>query len=284
MKIIIPVFLFSSLFLLSSSPTFAADKDKSMLDVLSEEAKETSMEEGSAPEETTPEPSIVPKVSTDFSDLEGKISTQLKSLLTDKSNNLEEKSEKGSDFQNKLESIVSSALLKGNKLDDIRNAVSAAMVDIKSEDVADISETTIESATKALKGIVGESKEALSGDKPDAYTQSLHTKLPDDSSSESESKDTESTLKEVAKATAATKNTEASVPATQAIAFEAPKSEQKTAILADTIRVLEGETLFKIAQRVYGSGANYLALYEANKDTIKDPNLIRIGQILKIPR
>jgi nucleoid-associated protein YgaU len=56
-----------------------------------------------------------------------------------------------------------------------------------------------------------------------------------------------------------------------------------TIIIANTVTVLDGENLYKIAQRVYGSGDKYLQLYEANKDILKDPNLIRAGQVLKVP-
>jgi nucleoid-associated protein YgaU len=47
--------------------------------------------------------------------------------------------------------------------------------------------------------------------------------------------------------------------------------------------VQKGETLWKIAQRYYGDGSLYPKIFEANKDTLKDPNLIRIGQKLRIP-
>jgi nucleoid-associated protein YgaU len=47
--------------------------------------------------------------------------------------------------------------------------------------------------------------------------------------------------------------------------------------------VQKGETLSKIAQKYYGDPSLYPKIFEANKDTIKDPNLIRIGQKLRIP-
>jgi nucleoid-associated protein YgaU len=49
--------------------------------------------------------------------------------------------------------------------------------------------------------------------------------------------------------------------------------------------VVSGDTLSGIAQKYYGSQANWKAIYEANKDVIGDnPNLIRIGQVFKIPK
>ena len=50
-----------------------------------------------------------------------------------------------------------------------------------------------------------------------------------------------------------------------------------------TVTVLEGESLYKVALRVYGRGNDYLRLYNENKDTISDPNFILVGQVLRIP-
>lgn len=47
--------------------------------------------------------------------------------------------------------------------------------------------------------------------------------------------------------------------------------------------VVKGDTLSKIAQQYYGDASLYTQIFEANKDTLKDPNLIRVGQKLRIP-
>ncbi len=62
------------------------------------------------------------------------------------------------------------------------------------------------------------------------------------------------------------------------------KSTTERVDIPNTVTVQVGENLYKIAQRVYGSGKNYLALFEANKDILKDPDLIRTGQVLKVPQ
>lgn len=51
-----------------------------------------------------------------------------------------------------------------------------------------------------------------------------------------------------------------------------------------TITVFEGENLWSIAQRVYGTGKHYKALFSANKGNIRNPNKIFPGQILIIPQ
>jgi len=50
-----------------------------------------------------------------------------------------------------------------------------------------------------------------------------------------------------------------------------------------TYVVVKGDSLSKIAKREYGDAAKWRRIYEANKDIIKDPDLIYPGQTLKIP-
>jgi nucleoid-associated protein YgaU len=47
--------------------------------------------------------------------------------------------------------------------------------------------------------------------------------------------------------------------------------------------VKAGDSLSKIAKEVLGDARRWPEIFEANKDQIKDPNLIRVGQELKIP-
>lgn len=50
-----------------------------------------------------------------------------------------------------------------------------------------------------------------------------------------------------------------------------------------TYTVVAGDTLSKIAKREYGDASQWHRIYEANKDTIKNPDLIYPGQTFKIP-
>ncbi|UWD50620.1 LysM peptidoglycan-binding domain-containing protein (plasmid) [Clostridioides difficile] len=50
-----------------------------------------------------------------------------------------------------------------------------------------------------------------------------------------------------------------------------------------THKVVEGDTLFKIAKKYYGNGDLWEKIYKANEDTIKDPSVIKNGWILIIP-
>lgn len=47
--------------------------------------------------------------------------------------------------------------------------------------------------------------------------------------------------------------------------------------------VVAGDSLSKIAKRVYGDANQWRRIFEANRDQIQNPDLIRPGQKLKIP-
>jgi len=47
--------------------------------------------------------------------------------------------------------------------------------------------------------------------------------------------------------------------------------------------VQKGDTLWKIAKEHYGDGSLYMDIFNANKDTLSDPDKIQIGQKLRIP-
>lgn len=47
--------------------------------------------------------------------------------------------------------------------------------------------------------------------------------------------------------------------------------------------VKKGETLWKIDQQHYGDGNLYPKILEANRDVLTNPDLIRVGQRLRIP-
>jgi nucleoid-associated protein YgaU len=50
-----------------------------------------------------------------------------------------------------------------------------------------------------------------------------------------------------------------------------------------TYVVQSGDTLSGIAQAMYGDAGRWPDIFEANRDKIKDPNLIHPGQELRIP-
>ena len=47
--------------------------------------------------------------------------------------------------------------------------------------------------------------------------------------------------------------------------------------------VQPGDTLGKISQEFYGKASQYMKIFEANRDILDNPDLIKVGQKLKIP-
>lgn len=50
------------------------------------------------------------------------------------------------------------------------------------------------------------------------------------------------------------------------------------------VMVQPGNTLWRLARRAYGGGLRYTTIYEANRDQIRDPDLIYPGQIFVLPK
>ena len=74
-------------------------------------------------------------------------------------------------------------------------------------------------------------------------------------------------------------------PATQP-ATQVASAEQSTAAPAPVIRavtVQKGDTLWAISQDRYGEGLLYVRVFEANRQAIRDPDLIYPGQVFTIP-
>jgi nucleoid-associated protein YgaU len=86
------------------------------------------------------------------------------------------------------------------------------------------------------------------------------------------------------------KKTPAAKPAAKRTAVPARKVYSEPAGLSKYIAehtVESGDSLSYLAKKYYDSGSkeNWMKIYEANKELIGDnPNMIKIGQVLKIPR
>ena len=44
-----------------------------------------------------------------------------------------------------------------------------------------------------------------------------------------------------------------------------------------------GNSLWRIARRNYGEGIRYTVIYQANREQIRDPDLIYPGQVFEVP-
>lgn len=48
--------------------------------------------------------------------------------------------------------------------------------------------------------------------------------------------------------------------------------------------VVTGDTLSALAKKYYGDASKYQRIFDANRDQLTDPDKIRVGQKLKVPR
>ncbi len=62
--------------------------------------------------------------------------------------------------------------------------------------------------------------------------------------------------------------------------LNAPEPEEET----EFYTVKRGDSLSKIAKHYYGNAMKYPVIFEANREVIKDPDLIYPGQVLRIPK
>lgn len=245
MKILAKITLISCLLILNTQKLLAEESDSSYMDALSKEAGQTKMKK-----EVVTAPLDEPESkTTDNKQLTDDVSKQLEKLLA------------GSDSedikQEDLANIVSSAVQAGHDIDIIQDAVKSAMTELRGKKDSNIKTEVLEFSVNAVNEIVDASKDIATGTSNDPYIQSLRAEA-DDETDES----TESETEESSKETSTAKTTNKSIR---------------------TIIVLKGESLSKIAAKIYGSSRKHTLLYEANKSTLKDPNNIRVGQILKVP-
>jgi nucleoid-associated protein YgaU len=61
-------------------------------------------------------------------------------------------------------------------------------------------------------------------------------------------------------------------------------STAPAAVTYEIYEVKSGDSLSRIAKRVYGDSGAWKQIFEANKDTVKDANKIFPGQKLKVPK
>ena len=61
------------------------------------------------------------------------------------------------------------------------------------------------------------------------------------------------------------------------------QSATATAVAPKTYTVKSGDTLGKIAKEHLGNASDYMKIFELNTDQLSDPNLIKPGQVLRLP-
>lgn len=78
--------------------------------------------------------------------------------------------------------------------------------------------------------------------------------------------------------------TDGKVTARVEISFTSGAVSPAQAAAEGEITVTTGNSLWRIAKHAYGKGFDYLTIYQANKEQIRDPNLIYPGQVFVVPK
>jgi nucleoid-associated protein YgaU len=76
---------------------------------------------------------------------------------------------------------------------------------------------------------------------------------------------------------------EGRVTAVIALPFERA-SPEAIEMAGERVVVQPGNSLWRIARELYGQGMQYTVIYEANRDQIRDPDLIYPGQVFTTPQ
>ena len=66
-------------------------------------------------------------------------------------------------------------------------------------------------------------------------------------------------------------------------ANSAETSEKKELRTGTAVIIRRGDSLWRVARRNYGKGIRYTTIFEANRDQVRDADLIYPGQVLKVP-
>ncbi|MDM7930404.1 LysM peptidoglycan-binding domain-containing protein [Tabrizicola sp.] len=168
----------------------------------------------------------------------------------------------------------------------------SAQVSDPAAQVADAGTETAGTETAATEAEVAEAGaagaevagEAITSETPVEPTAEVAAEIPDAAA-------TETAIAEApAAAETAVVETAAATDAPEPIAAEPAAGE--SAALAETsptvarpvtVTVQPGFTLWGIAQERYGDGVMYIQVFEANRDKIRDPDLIYPGQVFSVP-
>ena len=68
------------------------------------------------------------------------------------------------------------------------------------------------------------------------------------------------------------------------VVFPFARAEPLTEVAGrDFVIVQPGNSLWRIARRTYGEGTRYTTIFEANREQIKDADLIYPGQVFTVP-
>ncbi len=122
-----------------------------------------------------------------------------------------------------------------------------------------------------------------SADQNQDYTSTIEgmTKVDDSQVNEAPAPNTDTSMSMPSAQDSATDSSTEST--SMAMASSDSKSATSSSTSSDEYVVKAGDSLSKIAKNLYGNMNRWHDIYEMNRDSIKDPDLIYIDQVIKIP-
>ena len=67
------------------------------------------------------------------------------------------------------------------------------------------------------------------------------------------------------------------------VVIESAPAPSEPVVQYESYTVVSGDNLEKIAKKFYGKPTQWKRIFEANKDILKSPDKLRVGQVLQIP-
>jgi nucleoid-associated protein YgaU len=101
-------------------------------------------------------------------------------------------------------------------------------------------------------------------------------------SGEAASREAQAKVMEVFNQMVATDNTLNTIRVMEAP--QQPEPEPADESTEEVYEVVSGDTLSAIALKYYGNAQEYMKIFEANRDILDNPDLIKVGQKLRIPK
>lgn len=222
---------------------------------LQEEAAKTVMQgqKSRSFEQELPVMPVSPMAESDIKALTDVITQSLEKAMMEKQDDAAIRREMGS--------VVSGALGQGIRLEEIQNAVQSAMSDVQAGGNAE--PQALESASKVIDGVIEANRQLIEGTDP-VNPATLHDEIQDvvDVSITNEPP---TLVDNVGKSDVSSGEN-----------MEKVTMEQRHL-------VKNGESLSLIARQYYKDGLKYWKIYQANKELLSNPDIILVGQELKIP-
>jgi len=141
---------------------------------------------------------------------------------------------------------------------------------------------TAEAQTAEAQATEPQATEAQAAEAQAAEAQAAGTPATETQATETQATETQATEPQAVGTQAADTQAAGTQPK-QASATAAAAAPQPAPKRVQAITVQPGNTLWAIARERYGSGMLYVRLFDANKDAIRDPDLIYPGQVFTIP-